>query len=100
MITNPARYALDAAVYMKTLEESERDAHFNDLIPDICELESETASRIMFAIMNTFADMSPDNFPNFELFHKKHGLYVIQASSNGNDTQFRRLYTEEEANAK
>jgi hypothetical protein len=101
MITNSAQFTLDAIEHMRTLTKSDRDDHFNDLIPVICELDNETSSRIMYTVMKTFDDMSPNNVPNFKLFHKKHGTYIFDSVKLELQTkinpEWHKLYTSEDA---
>ena len=101
MITNPAQFTLDSIQHMQTLTESERDAHFNNLIPAICELDNETASRIMYTLMKTFMNTNLDNVPKFALFHKKHGAYMLNSVvlelQTKKNAEWHKLYTSEDA---
>lgn len=100
MITNPAQFTLDTIEHMQTLTESERDTHLNNLIPAICELDNYTASRIMYTVIKTFMDTNVDNVPNFGLFHKKYGAYMLNSVvlelRTKKNAEWHKLYTSED----
>lgn len=100
MITDPAKFTLDAIDHMRTIKDvDEFHSYFNGLIKSIVELDSKTACRVMYNFIMT-TELNSQDIPDFKSFLKKHGRYVIESCNLDHEPEFRKLYTRDEANAK
>lgn len=101
MITDPARFTLDAVEHLRSISDvDECNEYLNELLVDINELDSETAARIMYNFFNTpdvkISEINRNNVPNFRYFMKKHGRYLLESVEKDGKQPYRKLYTRED----
>ena len=112
MITNPAKFVFDSIDHLKSLSSTkEKLSYFNDLIGLVCDLDNETACRIVSHFIKTlssdtdFIDLkiafnegiSKKDLSNFIKFHENHGVYLLDSVSfKDKHDKWSKLYTNED----
>ena len=98
MITDPAKFTLDAIDHLLTIEnQDERYEYFDVLLESIAELDSETASRILYNLVKT-AGFTGRPSKAFAKFHIKHSRYILEYvwCSEPEKRKYKKLYTRED----
>ena len=98
MITDPAKFTLDAIDHLRMIEnEDERYDYFNVLLESITELDSETASRVLYNLVKT-AGFSGRPSDAFAKFHIKHSRYILESvkCTEPEKGKYKKLYTRED----
>jgi hypothetical protein len=96
MITDPAKFTLDAIDHLRTIEDEDgRFEYFDVLLESIAELDSETASRILYNLVTT-VDITSRPSKAFAKFHIKHSRYIIESVMSPEHQKYKKLYTRED----